>query len=379
MKVLLCSYFKYPNGDAGSVRHEKFAMMFQQLNCEVLVVGLGKYCDFQINIENGINYTSLRSADHGFWSKVKSRICFWSNLKKQIEEFVPDVILMDDLRPRVTIHLKHYCQKKKITLVHDSVEWYSHQQFKWGMLAPAYLNKNILNRFLIDKTCRVITISKYLTEHFSSKGIDCVNIPIVTSDNDLSSEKELQETVQFTYAGQAGKKDYINVILSAMALLSDEERKKFKFNILGCSTDQIRNCGISEETFNKIQPCLAISGRVPRTAVLEQLKKTDFTILVRSPKQRYAKAGFPTKAVESLSRSTPMIANVTSDLGQYLVDGYNSFIVNECTAESLAVELRRALDLSLSERQQMCRNAYNTAAEKLHSNLFLNDLQKIIG
>lgn len=378
MKILLCSYFKFPSGCAGAIRHEKFAQMLMQMGHEVLVVALGPYNGFQTETFKGIPYTSLRLVSQSLPGKVKMRLTYWKKLKKIADAYTPDCILMDDMRPSVTVKLKRYAKKRQITLVHDSVEWYSKEQFKRGVFALAFVQKNIVNRFLIDKSCRVISISEFLHDYYTSKGIQSVNIPIVASDEDLVQEKDLQETVNFTYAGQAGKKDYLHVMLSAMALLSEEERKKFKFHILGCTAQQMIENGIPKETLDMLAPCLEIYGRVPRDQVLDVLKMTDFTILMRSETQRYAKAGFPTKSTESLSHTTPMIANITSDLGKYLVDGYNSLIVSGCTPESLAIVLRKAISLSKEERAQMCQNAYDTAMEKLHADRFIPALQEIL-
>lgn len=97
----------------------------------------------------------------------------------------------------------------------------------------------MLNRFLIDRSCRVIAISQYLTDHFSRKKIPCVNIPVVVSDEDLVAEKHLTAKVNFVYAGQAGKKDYLYVVLAAMMLLTEKERTRFTFHIVGCSREQL--------------------------------------------------------------------------------------------------------------------------------------------
>lgn len=378
VKVLLCSYFKYPQGDAGAIRHEKFAYMLKELGYDVLVVGLGAHSNFQIQKHCGISYVSLRVKRSDFLGKVKSRLGFWSELKKVICSFSPDAIIMDDLRPIVTVKLKKLCSHNKIKLVHDSVEWYSPEQFKLGHFSPMCIKKNIINRHIIDKQCSVIAISQFLYDHFTSKNIRCVNIPNVVTDDDLVSDKNLTETVNFTYAGQAGRKDYIDVILAAIASLSEEERSKLRFNILGCTKEQIVNNGVPQETIDLLSTTLNVYGRVPRSKVLEVLTKSDFTILMRSDTQRYAKAGFPTKAVESLSHSTPVIANLTSDLHRYLYDGANALIVKDCTPESLAAVLRTAIQLSLKERNQMCKNAYNTAADMLYYKNFIPVLEKIM-
>lgn len=378
MKILLCSYFKFPSGCAGAVRHEKFAQMFQGMGHEVLVVALGPYNAFKMDTFKEIPYTSLRNVSQTLLSKVKMRFSYWKKCKRIANDFAPDCILMDDMGLTVTPKIKRYAKKRGIALIHDSVEWYSKEQFKYRKFSPAYIAKDVLNRFLIDKSVRVISISNYLHEYYTSKGIRSVNIPIVASDEDFVKEKNLQEHVNFTYAGQAGKKDYLHVMLSAMARLSEEERKQFKFHILGCTAEQMIENGIPKETLDMLAPCLEIYGRVPRDQVLDVLKMTDFTILMRSETQRYAKAGFPTKSTESLSHATPMIANITSDLGKYLVDGYNSLIVSDGTSESLAIVLRKAISLSKEERAQMCQNAYNTAMEKLHADRFIPALQEIL-
>lgn len=378
MKILLCSYFKFPAGCAGSIRHEKIAQMLQDMGHDVLVVGLGKYNEFKIESYNHINYISLRYSSSSTVSKVIMRLRYWTNLKKIMQNYLPDCIIMDDMRPWVTVKIKSYSRKKRITLVHDSVEWYSPEQFKMGVFSPSCIKKNIVNRFLIDKHCRVIAISQYLMDYYSAKNIQCVNIPIVAAENDLVKEKKLEETVNFVYAGQAGKKDYIDVILSAMMMLSDEERGKFKFHILGCTEEQIVKNGVPKSTIDKVRSGLVIYGRVPRSKVLEVLKTSDFTILMRSAEQRYAKAGFPTKMVESLSHSTAMIANLTSDMDRYLVDGYNSFIVPECTDDALAEILRKAIDLSLEKRLQMCVNACKTVEDQLCYRYFMSELKTII-
>lgn len=373
----MCSYFKFPDGCAGAVRHEKLAQMLVGMGHEVKVAGIGAANGFKWAEHKSIPYISLRYGS-SFTQKVKTRLLYWRNFRRVLKDISPDAVLMDDMRPRVTKKLKRYSKKHNILLIHDSVEWYSKEQFKAGALAPQYIKKNRINRRIIDSSCRVIAISRYLQNHFLSRGIKCVNIPIVVSDEDLEKEKNLGEKLCFLYAGQAGRKDYLHIVLGAMALLDKEQRKKFSFRILGCSKQQLIDSGIEAKLLESLEDNLDIRGRVKRQEVLENLKTADFTILMRSAHQRYAKAGFPTKAVESLAHSTPVIANLTSDLGLYLADGENSLIVEECSAESLAKVLERAISLSGEERRRMCENAYNTAAEQLHYKKFITAMEEIL-
>ena len=379
MKIVICGLLKFPAGDAGSLRQYQLAVMLRELGHDVLVVGLGETNNRQIEKYGEVDYISFRYGDNKLQNKVLSHLLYWKNLKKILGDYAPDVILMDDLGPSKTIKLKQYCKVRQIRLIHDSVEWYSPEQFKHGKFSLGYIRKDILNRFLIDKTCGVIAISRYLEEYFKAKGCRCVRIPIVITEADLCKEKDLPEDkVVFTYAGQPGKKDYLHVMLDAFALLPDELLQRVVFNIVGCTKEQMIAAGISVEVLNKLEMQLAIHGRVSHDKVLHILKGTHFTLLMRSSDQRYAKAGFPTKVVESLSRSTPVICNLTSDLGEYLADGGNALLVEECCPTSLQRQLCRAIEMSKIQRADMCSSACKTASKRFSYGEYLATLGELI-
>ena len=170
MRVLICGLLNTPNGDAGALRQHKLAIMCRELGYEPLVVGLGKSNGMKHVSIDGITYISLREGAGNVRDKIMSHLRYWKRLKKVMATYKPDVIIVDDLGTTKTIRIKQYCKRNKIRLIHDSVEWYSPEQFKHGKFSRAYIRKDILNRFLIDKSCGVIAISRYLEEHFKSKG-----------------------------------------------------------------------------------------------------------------------------------------------------------------------------------------------------------------
>lgn len=379
MKALICGLLKYPDGDGGAIRQEKLAKMMQELGYEVLVIGMGNSTDERVFSLHGIAFTSFRRANNSKIDKALSHLQYWIKLRTVMECYQPDVVIMDDLGPAKTLRLKAYCKRNQIKLLHDSVEWYSPEQFARGKCSTGYIKKNLLNQHLIDKQCRVIAISSYLQKHFSEKGIACANIPVVVTPNDLCQEKHLRkDVVTFTYAGQPGKKDYLDIILDAFAQLNEIEMDKVQINIVGCTEEQILMTGTAPESLEKVKCHTVYHGRVPHQRVLEILKETDFTVLMRSSYQRYAMAGFPTKMVESLSRSTPMICNLTSDMGQYLVDGYNALIVKNCNSKQLLGAIRRALSMGLDQRMEMSNQAWKTATEHFLCEKYLPVLKKLL-
>lgn len=145
-------------------------------------------------------------------------------------------------------------------------------------------------------------------------------------------------------------------------MLNEDERKKVRFTIAGCTIKQLIDlCGIDEYILELVHDSIRVLGRVSRSQVLEEYKSADFSVLIRPVKERYAQAGFPTKFVESMCCSTPVICNITSDLGKYAEDGVNSIILEDIEPEQIAQTLRRIICLSANEKKEMKRNARNTA------------------
>ena len=109
------------------------------------------------------------------------------------------------------------------------------------------------------------------------------------------------------------------------------------------------------------------------------MEEADFALLIRDASLRYAKAGFPSKVVEALANATPMLCNLSSDLDEYLVDGYNAILAKDHTPEELAVALRRALLLSPQEKNQMSVQALKTAKDRFDYHEYVDELCGFIG
>ena len=102
-------------------------------------------------------------------------------------------------------------------------------------------------------------------------------------------------------------------------------------------------------------------GRVSRNEVLTALAGADFSMLLRPPEERYAKAGFPTKVVEGMMSGCAMLCNVTSDLGEYLVDGENSVLVGGAGASDVTKSLDRIAAMGRERIEAIKASARETA------------------
>ena len=109
--------------------------------------------------------------------------------------------------------------------------------------------------------------------------------------------------------------------------------------------------------------------------VRAKVHDADFSLLIRES-LRFANAGFPTKFVESMSVGTPVIANKTSDLATYLIDGVTGFLVAEPTLDFLSKSIQRAAELSLAEKQTMRKETLAMAKKSFDASIYAPHLEQ---
>ena len=117
---------------------------------------------------------------------------------------------------------------------------------------------------------------------------------------------------------------------------------------------------------------------VIREEVQKALIRTDFSFLLRPEKERYAQAGFPTKAVEAMMHGTAMLCNFSSDLKSYLNDGVNAVIIRDNTDVSVGIALRKILALKRNEIEQIKREAKKTAETEFCYERYIQQVRDFI-
>lgn len=369
---------------AGAVRIISFCRVLQDLGKEVIVVSLDNVAADTIHLYKEVNYTTIRSLSNGFISRAFNYIFYKKRVKRCVyslnETYRIEGLFFYDIPAPAIEYLKTLAAERNIKLFHDSVEWYSPEQFKLGVFALPYILKNLLNRYIIDKKVNVVAISSFLQNYFQLKGINTLRIPIMMDMNEISHDKLLSaDKLRLFYAGSPGKKDYLKEIILGLSQLRKDELEQVELQLLGITAEQLKEvCLVPEGCIEQCGASLIVRGRVSRDVVLEQLRTADFTVLLRSPNLRYAKAGFPTKVVESLATGTPVICNITSDLGNYLVDGQNCLIVSESSPQAFVNTLRRALMLTHQEKQNYCINARLTAEREFDYRKFKDEFSAFL-
>lgn len=379
-KLLFVAGRGYPANTAMSSRYHALALLFQSAGCEVMVVTKGEFTHKKVKYYKGVPYISVSG-------RVNCKLTRGFDLlvgiprytKKLLHTNQYDGILMTTRIP-LLLRIMKSAGKNDISLFYDAVEWYSPSQFNKGEKAYQYRKINKLLKKEIDKQFKVISISKYFEEYFSLRGIETVRIPAVLDVQSIAYEKHTPEDITvILYAGSPGKKDYLNEMMEACAQLTQEEREKLEIRLIGIrESELVQNCGVSEKTMSNVWHVVKCMGRRPHDEVLQNLQRAHFTFLIRPDEERYAKAGFPTKVPESLATGTPVICNLTSDLGMYLRDGKNAIVLASENVEDVVIGLRRAINLSSEEKEKMSVMARKTAEESFDYRKYVDQINNLL-
>ena len=359
-KAIIITENNYPEGDAGAVRQHAFAKMLSEMDYDVLVIGYGKPTKGNVEFYDGIKYISFRENSNNKAFRIWNRMMFGNKFYKYIiKNYLElDLLFVVDLMPNAFKKIIKLKKRYNCTLIHDSVEWYSKEEFKFGKYDIAYKRKDFTNTKVINENWNVIAISTYLKKHFQKLANKTIRIPVIMDIKKIDFRMKVKpnDKIVFSYAGGPGKKDFLREIINGFALLNSNELKKIEINIIGVNKQQLINlCEVDEKAIDALGTCLKIHGRVERSKAVDYIKNSDYSLLIRDENLRYAKAGFPTKIVESLACGTPPLCNYSSDLELYLEDKKNSIIANGHTSRDVYEAVKKALLITNENDRSLMR------------------------
>lgn len=362
---------RYPEGNGADVlRLESIISLFKQNGDNVFVISRGETTNFQIKRNGTHRYISFRSRENSFVRRLCDLLLYTSYLNEFLGKSKTnwDRIVIHGAPNFAIKFLKGFAKKRDIELIYDCVEWYSKEEYKLGRFNYEYIARNHLITKIIDHQFKVISISTYLEKYFQSRGIKTVRIPVILDVENIKYKKrKIENKLVVMYAGSPGGKDALDVMINGFRLLTDGEKEQIEFRIVGVDWNWLKKkYHYSATQIEEMNRYIRVYGRVDRDYVHELMEEADFSILLRPENLRYAKAGFPTKVVESLANGTPVICNLTSDLGMYIKEGYNGKVVAGCNAVSLSKVLKDLLNSNDFLLQDMLNGARRSSEDLLN-------------
>lgn len=253
--------------------------------------------------------------------------------------------------------LTPFCRERGIALIVDAVEWYDPCQCVGGRYGPHFAEISFAMRYLHPRIGSIIAISSYLDRYYNDRGCRTIRVPPLVDLKDPKWSTTGAGTThgdmpRIVYAGSPGRKDRLAIVIGGLSKLYTQGIR-VQLELIGPTHADVRAMlGADCARLDLLGDSVLFRGRIPQVEVPSRLADADFSVLVRPP-DRYAQAGFPTKVVESLSAGLPVITNRTSDLAEFIEDGREGILLDDCTEQAFAQGLKRALDMPRSKWRSM--------------------------
>lgn len=297
-------------------------------------------------------------------------------------EAQPDAVILYGTHLGYLLRLLSYCKKRKIPLILDVVEWYDPRHLPGGILGPFAVSNELAMRYWAKKANGMFVISSYLQRYYDAAGCQTLRIPPIFTDapSACGSTDDLGDALNLCYIGSPGKKESMNAIFEGLRLLK-EKGIAFTMHVVGLTVEEF-----SKDFDRKLvdaaggNDSVKFYGRKENGDARNLLRSCDFLLLLRRD-LRVTRAGFPSKVAESLRLGVPVIANLSSDMHEFLKDGENGFVAAAPTGVELAKAVAKAKSLSrtqLSEMKEKARkaaeNSFSVAAHAARISNFLSEM-----
>lgn len=269
-----------------------------------------------------------------------------------------------------------FCNRRKIAVLYDLVDMFN-KPSKNNLLR--YIVKkwelSQLQNNVIKRCDGGIGISSYIQRNVF-EGMCSIVVPPIAIMNSKPIMRKDNSPIVIAYATYmsdknrpvAEWKDRVDAIVDLGVSLVKANIKNFCFKFIGFTEENLIDMFVKEEKekyrdrLRFLREYITFLGPCTNEVAQNEIMNSDFTILLRDSKVS-TNAGFPTKVSESLSLGVPVLSNLTSDLGNYIYDGRNGFVLKDPneTKENLDI-LKRILLLDYSKINAMKLSAYEECA-----------------
>jgi glycosyltransferase involved in cell wall biosynthesis len=363
-RIAFAGDFKFPTGDAYSPRAVGIGKILRLEGYETCYQGVNSnhdtsddaspYQGFQYK-----NFQPIKSAASPLF-RIKSTLFSGYLSAARLASGQGDYshVILKSCHGHYLYPFLSMARRKKWSLLVDVVEWYDYSHLPYGRIGPLALDVHLAMTQLIPKASGVIAISTYLEDYYKQRGVRTIRIPQIVDLDEAKWNFSIPESfdptsLNLVYAGVPGKKDLIGNAIRGLKVLS-AQGVRIKLHLFGPTRNDVKSClnadaGLVDELDGN---AIIFYGRISQEEIPRLLAKGDYSLLIR-PNERYAKAGFPTKLVESFAAGIPMIANLTGDIGMYLHDGITGFALEDWSQEAFVAKIKEVVLLPRDRRIQM--------------------------
>ena len=384
MNIIYIGSFRFPHFDAAAARVLNVARALRNAGHNVSFIswggeqckgylsgdGMWRYDGFPYIVTNELPQSGLSMI-----GKLRNKFQRGNKTKRLLYSWQEPIDVIITYNNSLCRWLIPFCNKHGIKLINDITEWYAYNELnplEWISYAydMHFRQKKVKNK---------IVISSYLDRFYSTT--HNIVIPATCDASELKWHSNLNyakvfvkpyDGITLIYAGNPAKKDLVHNAINAVHSLA-EEGQAIRFLILGVTKESYISRYSSRLESSSLNDNIIFLGRVSQEVIPSFYHQADFMVLLRE-QTRKSNAGFPTKFAESFISGTPVIANLTSDLGGYLKDGETGYVVPEPSVEAIYQILKKII-LSLTKADiGIIKNNVREAAKQLDYHAYIEPL-----
>ena len=361
--IVIIGGFKLPDGNASAQRAIENCHLIKSIGYDPVLLGKHMNGLLEENFD-GFKSFSIFQPDRNIpkcdYTKKCDSVCFVleklgvQNVKAIIAYNYPPVGLNKIIK---------YSKNNNIKVILDSTEWYGFEGKGLIRNLIRYFATQYRMRYLAIKAKNIICASSYLSKFYNNLNTTLLPFSI---NQESSKWKYFQISKPnspriFLYAGSPGvgmSKDLIHLMVDSFYRLK-KSNQSFKFVIVGITEKQFLDFFPTYlEKLTYLVNNIKFMGRVSHAETLNLVNNADFSLLLR-PYNRVSNIGFSTKIVESMSLGTPTIANVTSDIDKYVLDGNNGYIIRSLNIDDIEKKIYEAINVSDEKLEILSSNCIN--------------------
>lgn len=364
-KIVFIGDYRFPSSYAACNRVYYMAKACRRIGYETLVVGKGRLEDKtkDVNVYKGVPYTSMEKSSV---STIVKLLTFFKRRRmypEALKQYAGDAEYVVAYGCSCAKHMKKilkFGRENNVKIICDISEWYDRKQFSGlrGFVEYSIFSRAFKNTF--KKADKIICCSQLVKDYFSGKNDNILVLNGIIDTDEYKPCLHLDtKKWELIYSGIPGTKDHLIEFYEAFD--SMQIKDECVLNIVG-PTEEYMDRLLRELGYTRQKPgSINIVPRVDKDTLAEMIKKSNFSVLLR-PNERYANAGFPSKLYESLSLGTPMITNITSDIGNYLSEE-NSVIIKDLSIDSVVDAIKRAINIEQKEYDSMRKKCVDISKE----------------
>lgn len=376
MSVLVLISARFPKGSAITSRILNFCRLLRDSGFKVHVIATRSKGEEKVGQSYIIENISYEIVSQEAGHKIETIIGTPGYVKK-VENFInenrPDCVFMVSM-PAMFRKVVGILEKNNVPCFVEQCEWMDLSSYRLRRIDPRYLFAEYIRRWGARHVTGIISISRFLDNYFNALGVPSIRIPTILDVQNTFFQAETKHAdgkIHIVFAGRlGGTKELMAPIIESL-VENEDFRKNIQFDVYGPNKKQVvKNLGGKESLLDSAGSSVVIPGRISQDKVPEVYANSDYLIFVR-PQRRSSDAGFPTKFAESMAVGTPVITNNTGDIGLYLQDGVNGFLLSDNTKEAVSECFEKLLAISKEKCLQMRLSARKTAEESFDYRVYV--------